>query len=314
LVHGCGGDGTAEEVDPVASDDDDSADDDSADDDLPARSPDEPSASDDDSDEDFSEIIAGARAGEVSRVRERISIDQTAAYAGFDIDVEEVLIGQDPVGFELAQLNLVLTNRTSRINRLQTDVALMWGDTVAMVDRDATPQPDPGASEAGYFSFRLERSFTSDDAVLFIGRVDRNRVQIPFGSAGDLVTLAPEPIATTAEGSDATSTIALTRVELRWDSANPQEQSEPGKAFLHIEYALETAVATALSDDVLSLLLPSGEDVSPLGATTQAVDAGDTVEDLYGVFPVDDPASGDYVLTYSERFGNGAVEVPFSVP
>jgi hypothetical protein len=35
---------------------------------------------------------------------------------------------------------------------------------------------------------------------------------------------------------------------------------------------------------------------------------------LFGLFLVSDPARGDYALLYSERFGNGGVELPFTVP
>ena len=65
---------------------------------------------------------------------------------------------------------------------------------------------------------------------------------------------------------------------------------------------------------VLSLVLPSGEEVSPIGATVMAVEANEAVSGLYAVFPVDDPASGDYVLSYTERFGNGSVEIPLTLP
>jgi hypothetical protein len=245
---------------------------------------------------------------------ERVEVDQTAAYSGFDIDVRDVLIGVDPVGFDVAQVNVVLANRTSGRARLQTAVEIESQGAVAVVDRDATPQLDAGASGEGYFSLRLAESFRVADAVLFIGRPDRNRVQVPLGESGELVTRAPLLVAATSSAADETSSIALTGVTVAWDSADPRAQSEPGSAFLRVDYTLDSTVATALSDDVLSLRLPSGDLVEPENASIGAIDAGQTTEGLFGLFLVSDPARGDYALLYSERFGNGGVELPFTVP
>lgn len=259
------------------------------------------------------ETIAGAQAGEVSALVERIVIGQTVSYAGFDIEVTEVLIGFDPLGFAVAQVEMALTNRTPNRDRLQTAVEIESRGVVASIDRDVTPDVDSEATANGYVSVRLDPSFALDDAVLAIGRSDRNRTEIPLGSAGALVTRARSVIVDAGSGSDATSTIELTEVTSGWDLADPRTQSVAGEAFVVVRYSLESAVATAINDDVVVLRLPSGAEAAPIEASIRQVDAGVRVDDLTASFSVADPAAGPYVFVYSERFGNGTVEVPFTI-
>ena len=58
------------------------------------------------------EEIDGVSAGQVASVIAQISVGETVSYAGFDIRITEVLVGLDPVGFAVAQVNVDLLNRT----------------------------------------------------------------------------------------------------------------------------------------------------------------------------------------------------------
>ena len=263
--------------------------------------------------EDVIETIATAQAGEVSALVERIAVNQTVSYAGFEIDVANVLIGFDSAGFAVAQVELNLSNRSAQRGRLDTAVEIESRGVVAVIDRDRTPDIEPGSRGSGYVSLRLDPSFAFDDAVLWIGRSDRNRVQIPLGSAGELVTRGPTVVADAGTATDATTTIELTEVTTGWDLADPRSQSAPGEAFMVVRYSLQSAVSTAVSDDVVVLRLPSGNELVPIKASIEQVDGGVRVDDLVASFSVADPVAGDYVFVYTERFGNGIVEVPFRI-
>ena len=259
------------------------------------------------------ETIGDAAAGEVSQLIERVPVGQTIRYAGFDIDIVDVLIGFDPVGFAVAQINVEVSNRTPGRARLMTTFEIESVGFTAVIDRDATPDVDAEAAADGWLSLRLDPSFDLDDAVLFIGRSDNVRAQVPLGSVGELVTLTPIVYSSPGEGADDVSTVSITSAILAWDSADPRGQSAPGEAFLEITWDLTTAVGTALNDDVITLRLPSGTAVTPERATRQQVEAATTATGLSALFRIAEPASGDYVLVYTERFGNGVVEVPFSL-
>ena len=263
--------------------------------------------------ENVIDTIATAQAGEVSALVERIAVNQTVSYAGFDIEITNVLIGFDPSGFEVAQVELNLSNRSAQRGRLDTAVEIESSGVLAIIDRDRTPDVDPGGRGSGYVSLRLDPSFTFDDAILWIGRSDRNRVEIPLGSVGALVTRVPTVVANAGTAADATTTIELTEVTTGWDLADPRAQSAPGEAFMVVRYSLQSAVSTAVSDDVVVLRLPSGNEVTPIKASIEQVDGGVRVDDLVASFPVADPVAGDYVFVYTERFGNGTVEVPFGI-
>ena len=182
---------------------------------------------------------------------------------------------------------------------------------VAAIDRDGTPEVDAGATATGLLSLRLDPSFQLDDAVLSIGRPENRQAHVPLGESGELVLLTPVAYQSLGDAADAVSTVTIEQATVSWDTADPRAQSAVGAAFLTINWTLESAVGTALNDDVLTLRLPSGAEVEPVKASTQQLDAGEVATGLTAVFEVDDPALGEYVLEYAERFGNGVVEIAF---
>lgn len=267
------------------------------------------------------ETIPEARADEVSAVTERIPIGEIVQYAGFEIEVVEVLIGFDPVGFRFAEAHLGLTNRTATAAQLDSSMELVSGGSVAPLFRDGTPEIEPGATGVGTAGFRLGDDFDSSVALLVIGRSDLNRVQVPLGAVGELVARTPVDLAVAASANDDTSSVLVNSMVLSWDSTDRRAQSVPGEVFVRIEYSLDSIVATALNDDVIRLRLPSGGTIAPAAASTERIDAGVPATELFATFVVDESDATDlvagvvppgFVLVYSERFGNGVVEVPLA--
>lgn len=265
------------------------------------------------------ETIPGAKADEVSAVTERIQVGETVNYAGFEIEVLEVLVGFDPSGFRFAEADLALTNRTPAAANLDTFMEVVSAGVVAPLFRDGTPEVEPGATLRGTVGFRLGDDFDSAEAMLVIGRADLNRAQVPLGTTGELVALRPVDLGVTASAGDDTSSVTVTSMVLSWDSVDVRDQSSPGEVFVRIVYSLDSAVATALNDDVVRLRLPSGEGVAPRAESTQRIDPDAVADGLFASFLLSGAAALDlasgvvppgFVLVYTERFGKGVVEVP----
>jgi hypothetical protein len=254
-----------------------------------------------------------AAPGEVRALIRTIDVGKTVHYAGFEVQVDDVSVGFDPAGFAVAFVTMTLTNETPRDDRLQTAVEVVSQGSTAVIDRDLLPEVPSGGTAAGAVSIRLDpATFTFDDAVLFVGRPDRQRAQIPLGSAGELVTLMPVALDVGGGASDDVSSITIDGVSLAWDTADPRGHAAPGVAFLQIGYTLDSTVATAVNDESVVLVRPDGSSVTGVGGTTGRVD-GDVPFQSTVAFEVADPPTGDYVLRYTERFERGVVEVPFTI-
>lgn len=259
--------------------------------------------------------IEDAVPGEVHDLVNEINVNTTVRYAGFDVKVTDVLIGYDPAAFFVAQVNVKLTNRTPRDYQFASVVEIESQGFVAAIDRDATPKVAAGQTGTGHFSLRLDDSFTVDDAILTIGKPENNRVEIPLGSKGELISHIPVDLSVDQieAVSDDVSTVTLTKLALSWDSPEPRAQAEADKAFLKVEYSLTSTVATALSDEVIELRLPSGTHITPEDASVESLDADQTKAGLFARFAIFDPPAGDYVLVYTERFGQSVIEVPITI-
>ena len=253
-----------------------------------------------------------ASPGEVRALVRTIEVGQTARYAGFGIEVLTVDLGFDPAGFRVAQVGVRLTNDTARVDRLQTAVEIESGGTVFVLDRDLTPEVPAGGTADGSFSVRLDESFTSADAVLLIGRPDRQRVSVPLGGTGELELRTPQ-LWEAPGGAEADGTgIEVTLAEVRWDTADPRGQAEPGTAFVRIDYVLDSAVGTAVNDDTIALADEDGRVWAPVDASIGAIDPA-TPTELTATFVVDEPVPAELVLQYRERFGNGELDVALSL-
>lgn len=258
-------------------------------------------------------VDEGATAGQVRSLVRTVEVGSLVHYAGFDVTIEQVLFGFDPAGFAVAEVRASLFNDTPREDRLQTAIEIESARFVAVIDRDETPAVAPGSSASGWWSLRLDpSSFTFDDAVLYVGRPDRQRAVVPLGSAGELATLEPVEVAAQATAEGGGSTVSLGVVVLAWDQADPRGQASPGEMFLTVEYTLEAGANTAVNDDTIVLVAPDGNLLTPDSASVEQVGAA-VATPLTATFVVGEPAEGDYVLRYIERFDRGEVEVPFSV-
>jgi hypothetical protein len=258
-------------------------------------------------------IDDSAALGEVRALVRTIDVGQTVRYAGFDVRVDDVSVGFDPGGFAVAFVRMTLTNQTPRDDELMTAVEVVSQGRTAVIDRDRLPRVPSGGTAAGAVSIRLDpSSFTFDDAVLFVGRPDRQRAQIPLGSAGELVTLTPVTLDVVGNASDDVSSITIDEVSLAWDTTDPRGQSDPGGAFLQIGYTVDSTTATVINDESVTLIGPDGSSVTGVGGSAGRVDANVPFQST-AAYPIADPPAGDYTLRYVERFDRGVVEVPFTL-
>lgn len=258
-------------------------------------------------------VDEGAAAGEVRALVRSIAVGETVRYAGFTIEIERVDVGFDPAGIRVATVHVTLMNDTPKSDRIQTAVEIASGGDVGRLDRDMTPEVPAGGTGDGVFSVRLEPSFSFADAVLSIGRPDRQRVTVPLGETGERQTRLPEVIEPAGAGAADGTSIDVARLTLGWDTVNPRGQAAPGRVYVTVDYVLESAVATAVNDGTIVLLDGTGREWAPLSATVQAVDAG-VPSDLQAVFEIDEPVPDGLVLRYVERFGNGEVEAALTTP
>jgi hypothetical protein len=257
-------------------------------------------------------IDDGAAPGEVRALVRSIEVSESVRYAGFGIEILTVDVGFDPAGFRVAEVAVRLTNDTLRADRLQTAVEIESAGSVFVIDRDLTPEVPAGGTREGTFSLRLGENFTSADAVIFIGRPDRQRVSVPLGQAGELITRVPDEYEGPGAGEADGHAIDVTRVVVGWDTADPRSQADPGTAFVTVDYVLDSPVATAINDDTIALAHADGRAWAPTTVTIMAVEA-DTPTELRATFTVEEPVPEDLVLQYRERFGNGEVDVALTL-
>lgn len=253
-----------------------------------------------------------ASAGEVRSLVRSIAVDQAVRYAGFGIEITSVDVGFDPGGFPVAEVVVTLTNDSDGSERLQTAVEIASAGSVYLLDRDLTPEVPGGATGEGAFSVRLDTAFTFADAVLFIGRSDRQRVSVPLGDTGELVTRLPTRYDEPGSGGDDDLTIDVERVVVGWDTANPRAQADIGMAFVTVDYVLDSPVNTAVNDDTIALAGPDGQAWAPTNVTITSVDAGVPTA-LQATFSLEEPVPDEVVLEYRERFGNGGLDVTLAL-
>lgn len=260
------------------------------------------------------ESIPDARPFEAVQVEARVPVDEVAYYAGFMIEISEVRIGYAASGLPIADVRMSITNQGDSEEMLRTAFSLGIGGTVTSSTYDNIPTLAGGAAGEGNVSIPLGQDFDVDHAILLIGRSDRNHVSIPLGSDGELVTLTPIEVSGPFSASDEVSTVTVESVTARWDNTFMPEQSEPRSMYLIVRFSLESSVATAIEKSVTSLLLPSGNGAVAIEGEIISLEEGETSETLQVQFPIEDPPSGTYTFTYTERFGRSEVDVMFDIP
>lgn len=281
--------------------------------DRPESSDDEPRDGLDLDGQPVASVDDNAIAGEIHSLVRSVPVGAAVRYAGFDIIVDAVEFGFDPAGFAIAYVPMTITNNAGSESRLQTAVEIDSRGHVAGIDRDLTPEVPSGGTASGAVSIRLDPdSFSFDDAVLFIGRPDRERVQIPLGSVGELIDRLPVAHQAGTTATDEVSTITIDEIVTAWDISEPRGQVEPGSIFLHLTIVLDSTVETAVNDRSIDLIRADGSLVTAEAGTLGQVAIGEPFTIMVS-FLVADPPEGDYVLRYTERFDRGVLDVPFTV-
>jgi hypothetical protein len=178
------------------------------------------------------------------------------------------------------------------------------GNSFASSFNSDLPNVPSGLSSDGLVSFVVDEGFDYNSAQLVIGAADENQAQVPLGSSGELIGLAPsEPPITGAITLELVD-LTVTSAELRVDRPSSYTEIESGKLALTLNFDATSRKSGnwQLFANNFALVLPDGSGVAADGADLASLpgaDAGTTTSDLYVRFLVDDPPAGEYTLRFT---------------
>jgi hypothetical protein len=250
-----------------------------------------------------------------------VDVDGEAWFAGFHVTLGTATAELDANGGTVL-IEADFENLGDDTATLDATLDLAYGGEHAQEGFGMDLPSVPGGSVSdGTFSFRVDGTFTFDEAVLTLGRSANQQAVIPLTpAAGEAVTQEPVAVAATGSATADDLRLDLHGGELRADQPWTHGQMEDGSFVLTLEYDAtfesDFAGGFAFAGENVALRLPDGTTVGVIqdghSQSIELIGPASTVKDLVSRFEVDEPADGDYVLLV-RSFGAEA-GIPFSIP
>ena len=249
-----------------------------------------------------------------------IQVDKTVWWAGFTIEVQEAgfeATGGGSEGGTLTVEGLYENRQPDNAVLSQSDVSLeVKGEAITPQLADL-PSVPPDGTARGSLEFFLEDPFDPAGTVLVFGTPDTNQSRVPLGE-GDAETFEPVEL-------DVTGTVTVSDIKVDLTGGTLEASYEPNKEgtlilrlIVDMVYQGDSAGGALLGATQFSVATPDGTD-----AVGQALAADDLVaeaaapnvpfEGLGISFEVDEPGTGDYVLTYTADATDESGQIDFTV-
>jgi hypothetical protein len=230
-----------------------------------------------------------------------VDVDEEAWFGGFKLTFVRATLTPDDFGAgSLVEIETEFENEGDADASLNAEMNLASGGENYEVDTSDVPNVPGKAKGTGSLKFRVEETFTFEDAVLTLGSADLNQAVVPIGDEGELVTLEPRTITAAGSGQSGTLKVDLRSGELRYDVLRDHAQVEKGKVSLSLTFD-----ATFLGDfaggfpfvpENLALMIPRGATVAPDESPIELLQPQSSITDQVARFTIDDPPEGTYQL------------------
>jgi hypothetical protein len=261
-------------------------------------------------------------AEEASPTSMTVDVGQEAWFAGFHVTFGTATAQLDSYGGTVL-IEAEFENTGDEPGSLDATLDLAYGGEHAEEAFEMDIPNVPGGSMSdGTFAFRVDDTFTFDDAVLTLGLSTNQQAVVPLTpTAGEAVTQEPVAIDAAGRGTADTLTIDLHGGEMRADQPWSHGQMEDGSFVLTLNYDAtfesDFAGGFAFTAENVALRLPDGTTVGVIqdgrSQSIELIGPESTVKDLYSRFEIDDPAGGSYALLV-RSFEDTEDEIPFSIP
>jgi hypothetical protein len=257
-----------------------------------------------------------------------VQVDQTYWHAGFKVTLGEATLTEGDFGSLAVAIEAVFENLGDEDATPDSSLVLQSGGnnyTESTFDQDI-PQVPAGLSSNGLITFQVDEEFSLEDATLLVGISSNNQATVPLtAGAGDLVSLEPQEIVASGQGTAGAVTAAISGGELRADLPDQHSEMEAGKLALTVFFSVTPQAGIQLGQGVLSsenlaLKLPDGTSVSVRSDGVSGVNEllqgreGTTISDLSARFEVPEPAEGEYAFILKGKYGAGGAQVQAEVP
>jgi hypothetical protein len=252
-----------------------------------------------------------------------VEVGGEAWFAGFHVTFGTATAEVKPGRGGSVTIEAMFENTGDEAGRLDATLDLAYdGEHATDAMEMDIPSVPGGTSGKGLFAFRVEDSFTFEDAVLTLGRSTNQQAVVPLTpAAGTAVTQEPVAVAVTGSATADSLKLEANGAELRADQPWSHGQLEDGSFVLTVEYDAtflsDFAGGFAFTAENVALRLPDGTTVGVIqdgrSQSIELIGPESTVKDLYSRFEIEDPAAGDYALLV-RSFDDAEDEIPFSIP
>ena len=245
-------------------------------------------------------------------------VDGEFWYAGMRVELSEAELVAGEWGDTQLHLRGMFENLTGDTLHY-LDPGGFWLEvdgTLAEASYESTLEAVPaGGMNRGTLVFDVGDDIDLDGAVLYAGSAGEQRAVVPLDGAGQSVTNAPYDAGVTGSLDAGSTTISVTGSEIRTYNAHSQ-QLDADRLYLEFEIDLTYAGergSTAVGSDEFRLSLPDGRTVAPSQYPIMTLDPGSTERGALLGFEIDDPADGEYGLTFEEWADEGSATLEFTL-
>jgi hypothetical protein len=244
-----------------------------------------------------------------------VAVSGTVTYEGY-----RVTVADGSYTSEDHELRIPLA-----VENLGPSDATFYGDAIALVggtsepivgNLSSPPTIPPGATAHVAIAFSLGDGLdglAQDTTVLTMGDEDHQQARVPFGGAGDVLTLDPIEQDLPNLVTVGTVTIAPTRVELRYDDVVDHTQAAKGTAYLVLSGKVSNASTDStayLGTDEASIALPDGSSGPPDSFTSADPSiAPSATTDFRLRWTVAATVTGDCTITFAANWGVDGAKV-----
>jgi hypothetical protein len=249
-----------------------------------------------------------------------VEVGKEAWFAGFHVTFGTATASVEPGEGGDVSIAARFENTGAEDARLDATITLVSaGETAQEGMAQDIPSVPGGQTGKGTFAFRVEDSFSFEDAVLTLGRPDNQQAVIPLGGAASATTLEPTEVTAAGTGKANDLQLDVTGGELRADKPWNHDQAKKGVLVLTVAYSATFnsgfAGGFAFTAENVALKGPDGTTVGVIqdgeSQSIELIGPNTTKKDLFSRFEIDDPAPGQYVFLVREGTATG--EIPFTI-
>lgn len=247
------------------------------------------------------------------------TVGKTGWFEGFEITVDKATVAPDAYGGAKVLIDITYKNTTLDNKTMSNNTSLLVGSEVDGGASWDNPTVPGNGSAKGTVTTPVKSAKEAerllDTMTVVYGQAADNQTKIPLAAAGQVESVAPKTLPVTGTLVQDQTTIEVTGGKL----APSYARNEHGKYELALRIRISggpgiAAGGTNIFTEYFSVRTPDGQTVvaDDRGQINELLDAGKTIDNPknYVVFVVPAPATGEYVLSYSNQKAEAATTAP----